>query len=119
VLFEEIHADVTRTRTGFSVAGSPVRREYRYVVNLDQAFSAMGGTPYWISLLQYNDYSSTFRWETANGGEFAAQHPIGTPWQLFGGTQMAYELRVPEPGCGVLLLGAVVTAISRRSRHRL
>jgi hypothetical protein len=111
LLYEEIHADVTRTLTGFLAAG---RREYRYVVNLDQAFSASANTPYWVSIAQYEDPFSVFRWETSSGGELAFQFPIGSPWQLAGGNQLAYELRLPEPGCGALLFGGVLAAVSRR-----
>jgi len=114
-LLDEVHADVSRALTGNLVF--PGRREYQYVVNLNELFSATGGVPYWLSILQTDDQSSTFRWETSPGGENAFQFPIGSPWVVSGGSQLAYELRVPEPSGAVVFVVGVLWAAARRSRR--
>lgn len=111
ILFDEAHADVTRVLTGLLAGG---RREYRYVVSMNEPFTASAGIPYWMSIAQIDDVASFFRWETSStNGVRAFQHPENAPLNLRSG-DLAFELRVPEPASGFLLIGAVFVAFPQR-----
>lgn len=118
VLYETSSDDVFRELTGGLV--SPGRREYRYVLDLPSTFWAQSGTPYWLEISQAGDVASAWRWETARGGEYANQYPIGNPWALNSfGFQLAYQLRVPEPlTSSFMALVVLAGAIRRSSRSR-
>lgn len=116
VLYESASEEVFRELTGSFVAG---RREYRYVLDLPSRFAVQGGTPYWLEIAQIGDLASAWRWETATGGEYASQYPIGSPWELHTIGQVAYQLRVPEPATGLLMaLVGLVGAMRRSNRSR-
>ncbi len=116
VLYETTSDDVHRELTGLLVF--PGRREYRYLLDLPFTFSIQPGAPYWLEVAQIGDVNSVFRWESSTGGERAFQFPVGSAWQLSGGGQLAYELRVPEPG-SIALMGLAVALVSRaRGRGR-
>ncbi len=112
VLYETTISNPLREETGFLVSGG--FPEYRFTVSLAKPFVAETGVPYWIEISQQRDVSSLFRWEKANFGEYAVQYPLGTPWRTNQtGEQLAYELRVPEPGSAVLV-GLVGLMLRRR-----
>lgn len=117
VLYDATLDSTDRELTGLLVF--PGRREYRYTFDLAEAFTPNPGSLYWFEISQIGDPSSTWRWENSNGGEYAVQHPIDGPWQTFAPGQLAYEFRVPEPLSGLLIIGAVMMAMQRRSRHRV
>ncbi len=113
LLYEFNVSNPARTETGFGVgAGFP---EIRFVVTLPAPFLVQSNTPYWLEVAQVGEPESYFRWESSTGGERAFQYPIGSAWQLAGGGQLAYELRVPEPGSGVLV-GLVGLMLRRRGK---
>lgn len=118
VLAEQSFENPSRTFTGFFVALSPARREYRYNVPLSPGFTAQAGTAYWIEVAQIGDVNSRFRWENSNGGENAVQFPLGTPWRVTTEGQMAYELRTPEPASLLLIVTAALGGVCRRPRSR-
>jgi len=114
VLYEATLSNSVREETGVLISsGFP---EYRFVVDLSSTFAAPANVPLWIEISQVGDLASTWRWETASGGEFATQYPIGDSWNVNGGGQLAYQLRVPEPGSGVLV--GLVAMVMRWRRIR-
>ena len=115
VLYETTFSNPLREETGLLVSGG--FPEYRYTVELQTPFDAMGNTLYWLEITQLGIPSSRFRWENSSGGEYAVQFPVGSAWQTFSASQMAFELRVPEPFTGSLLaLAALAGAMSRSNR---
>ncbi len=123
VLDEAFFIDPPRIATGFLVNEFPRRKEYRYQDELPTCWNLTANTNYWIEVAQVGDLESVFRWENSSGGEFANQFPIGAPWHLSANpTQMAYEIRTPEPGSGALLvLGVAViprrAGVCAKARH--
>jgi len=113
VLYEELFSNPLRDPTGFFVSGG--FPEYRFVVNLSKRFEVLASKLYWLEISQVGEPSSYFRWESSSGGERAFQFPVGSAWQISGGGQLAYELRVPEPGSGVLV-GLVWLILRRRGK---
>lgn len=120
VLAEQTFDNPSREFTGFTVAVTPRRKEYRYNVPLSPGFTAQAGTAYWIEVAQLGDVNSRFRWENSStGGEYAVQYPLDTPWRVGGiAGQMAYELRTPEPASSSLLVTAALGSVCRRPRSR-
>jgi hypothetical protein len=116
LLFEETFINPTREWTGRIVSSQ--RKEYRYEVWLTQGFEAQPLTFYWVEVAQIGDPTSRFRWENSDGGEYAVQFPIGSPWQLNVGIQLAYELWTPEPTSAALLGLGFIGAVMRRPRVR-
>ncbi len=112
VLYDASSDQFARQFNGAFVNG---RREYKFVLTLPSLFSAQPGVPYWLEISQVGDVNSVFRWESSTGGERAFQFPLGSDWQLSTSGQMAYELRTPEPGSGVLV-GLVGLILRRRGK---
>ena len=117
VLQEESFSNPSRAWTGFFIGIQPSRKEYRYQVDLPQCFNATPGVNYWVEVSQLDDPSSLMRWENSNGGEFAVQFPLDTPWRLSANpSQMAYDLRTPEPCSGALLVLSFACVVRRPAR---
>jgi len=116
LLSEAIFLDSPREWTGATVGVSPRRKEYRYQFDLPLCFPADTETPYWIEIAQIGDADSLWRWESANGGEFAVRFPIDTPYRIVHGLgQLAYELRTPELSSLNSVGLAVMVLLARRS----
>lgn len=116
LLQEAVFVNAPREWTGATVAVSPRRKEYRYEFDLPSCLQASPGTPYWLEIAQIGDPDSLWRWESANGGEFAVRFPIDTPYRIVNGLgQLAYELRTPEVSSLSFLGLAVMVLLARRS----
>jgi hypothetical protein len=116
VLWERVFANPLRVATGRFINTGPGPPEYRYEVSWPDCFEAQPGVDYWVTVAQWNLLSSRFRWETATAGEFAAQFPLGTPWQfLVGGGQLAYELWTPEPATLMSVVFGMLVMIRTRA----
>jgi len=117
ILAETVIPSPSRAWTGRFVGLAPVRREYQYEAILPQCFQVQRNIPYWIEISQVGDIQSRFRWESANGENFAVRFPIDTPYRLITNVgELAYELWTPEPCSGALLTLAFARLLKRRAR---
>lgn len=117
ILSENVVVNPIRQATGSVIAIDPGPPEFRYEATLANCISLPDGGPHWIEIAQIDDADSRFRWENSTGGEFAAQFPLGAPWSVNAGLQMAYELWTPEPATATLLTIALVSRFNRRPRR--
>ncbi|MCK6457702.1 MAG: hypothetical protein L6Q92_14375 [Phycisphaerae bacterium] len=115
--YEEEFLNPPRVYTGFQVSGLPTRKEYRYDVTLSAGFPVAANTAYWLAISQVGE-AIAFRWETSSGGELAVRFPPDAPWEVFQGTQLAYELRTPEQTSAMVVLFGATLMRLRRVRSR-
>jgi hypothetical protein len=97
---------------------SPV---FNYSVDLPTAFSANGGTQYWLSIVAYSDvFRPVWAWTAGTGGNNSSvQDDFGDLNPPYGvGQDRAFTLTaVPEPG-SLSLLGAGLLALSGLRRRK-
>jgi hypothetical protein len=119
-LLSQTFVNPPRTLTGFRVDGDPLRKEYRYELNMNPCFPAAPGVAYWVSTFEILSPEARWRWEGSNTpGEVAQQYPIGGHWIVATTIgQLAYELWTPEPSSIVLIGSVGIGALMRRRPRR-
>lgn len=122
VLYEESYLNPSRASTGMNVVSGGQHPEYFFTSDLTTPFSAAAATTYWLEIVQLDDVSSHFRWESSasSGAPLAYMNPNVTDWTLttFNGN-LAFQLStVPEPAALRLLLSPLFAAAIGYRRPR-
>jgi hypothetical protein len=121
VLYEVYLLNPQRIATGryATFPGQPA--EYRFDVNLQTIFSALGNTMYWMEIIQVGLNDSMFRWSFSTtqleGLDGAAFVNVDVPdWQIVP-TNLAFQLYdVPEPSTIALSVITGLFILSGRRR---
>jgi hypothetical protein len=117
-----VSGNAGETFLGNDALGDPT---YGYVLGLGSAFTALGGTEYWISIVPNVGFPPQWLWETSSGGD-------GNAYQCYFGScgnisaDLAFQLDsasgVPEPEIltllvpGMLVPGILELAVSLRRK---
>ncbi len=119
VLYEQQFSSFSRIATGQIVFDNDGLREFFYTFDLPVPVILDASTQYWLELVQLNDVTTAFRWESSSSGNrsLVFEHPAFPDWTLASGSDVAFQLfAVPEPTSLVLISLSLLQMVSARRR---
>jgi hypothetical protein len=111
--------NISATATGGYVNDPDPHPEYRYSADLLTPFVAQAGTTYWLSIT-YSP-TSTWLWEASTPADIGAgvqRRFNGGSWEPYYDRTAMQLVVVPEPSCGLLLVGAVASGVFVKGRRK-
>jgi hypothetical protein len=122
VLFTQDFLNPGRMPTGrilVAVGGQPA--EQVYDIDFNPPIPLFTGVPYWLEVMQLDDFNSAFRWEQGVGlvNGHAFENPLSNGWYASEGSFGFQLSSIPEPSSVVLtVIGGCVAAATIRGRRR-